>query len=98
MDRVILAAGSCSIAVAAALAFSGSALADPADPTPAPSGTAGEAPNAAAEISRMQSEGKAVHILGAKTAPIQDCDITKTSPEKGANSVMVHISCPVTDY
>ena len=98
MSRVIISAGACTVAVAAALTFAGTAGADPADPMPAPDDTAGASADAAAQIAKMQAEGKAVHILGAKTAPMQDCSITGTSPEKNSNSVMVRISCPVTDY
>lgn len=98
MKRLTFAAAAGSLAAVAALSFSGSALADPEEPAPATDGTASEAPNAAAEIARLQSEGKSVQIVGGETAPLESCDIANTTEGEVANTVMVEVSCPVTDF
>lgn len=99
MKRFIVAAGACSAAIAASLTFSGTALAEPDDPAPALDGTASEGPNAAAEIARLQSEGKSVQVVGNDgAAPLESCDVAKTTEGEVANTVMVEVACPVTDF
>lgn len=99
MKRFIVAAGACSAAIAASLTFSGTALAEPDDPAPAVDGTASEGPNAAAEIARLQSEGKSVQVVGNDGAvPLESCDVAKTTEGEVANTVMVEVACPVTDF
>lgn len=99
MNRLIIAAGACSAAVAASLTFSSAALADPEEPNPAVDGTASEGPSAAAEIARLQSEGKSVQIVGNDgAAPLESCDVAKTTEGEVANTVMVEVTCPVTDF
>ncbi|OAN38964.1 hypothetical protein [Mycolicibacterium iranicum] len=99
MNRMIFSAGACTAAIAAALTFSGTALADPEEPAPAVDGTASEGPSAAAEIAALQEQGKSVQIVGNDgAAPLESCDVAKTTEGEVANTVMVEVSCPVTDF
>jgi hypothetical protein len=94
MNRTMFAAGACSAAVAAALTFSGSALADPEDPAPAPDDTAGAAPSAAAEFARLQAEGKSVTVVGAdRGAMLENCDVANVTEAENANTVMLEVDC-----
>ena len=94
MNRTMFAAGACTAAVAAALSFSGTALADPEDPAPAPDDTAAAAPNAAVEVARLQAEGKSVQVVGAERgAMLENCDVSNTTEGESANTVMVQVSC-----
>ncbi len=98
MNRLIFAAGACSAAAAATVIFSGTAVADPEEPAPAVDGTASEGPSAAAEIARLQEEGKAVQVVGAERgALLENCDVANVT-EGDANTVMVEVSCPVTNF
>lgn len=99
MNRLFIAAGACAAAVAASLTFSGTALAEPDDPAPAVDGTASQGPSAAAEIARLQSEGKSVQVVGNDgAAPLESCDVANTTEGEVANTVMVEVTCPVTDF
>ncbi|MCZ0727806.1 hypothetical protein [Mycolicibacterium iranicum] len=99
MNRLIFAAGACSAALAASVTFSGAAFADPEEPAPAVDGTASQGPSAAAEIARLQSEGKSVQVVGNDgAAPLESCDVAKTTEGEVANTVMVEVTCPITDF
>jgi hypothetical protein len=94
MNRNLLAAGACSAAVAAALTFAGTALAEPEDPVPAPDDTAGQAPTAAQEYARLQSEGKSVTVVGAdRGAMLENCDVANVTEGEQANTVMLEVDC-----
>lgn len=93
MKRITFAAGACSAAVATALTFSGSVLAEPDDPAPAPDDTAGQAPSAAVEYQRLLSEGKSVQVVGAERgALLENCDVADTT-EGAANTVLLKVDC-----
>ncbi|MDG4663120.1 hypothetical protein [Mycobacterium sp. 236(2023)] len=99
MNRLIIAAGACSAAIAATLSFSGTAFADPEEPAPAVDGTASGGDSAATEIARLQSEGKSVQVVGnANASPLENCDVTNTTQGELANTVMVEVSCPLTNF
>ena len=85
MNRLMFAAGACSAALAASVTFSGAAFADPEEPAPAVDGTASQGPSAAAEIARLQSEGKSVQVVGNDgAAPLESCVVLS----------LIHISEP----
>lgn len=94
MNRSIFAAGACTAAVAAALSFSSTALADPEDPAPSPGDTAGAAPTAAVELARLQAEGKSVTVVGAdRGAMLENCDVANMTEGEEANTVLLEVDC-----
>ncbi|BBY74093.1 hypothetical protein MPRF_09920 [Mycolicibacterium parafortuitum] len=93
MKHLTFVTGTGALAVAAALAFSGNALAEPDDPAPAPGGTAGAAPTAADEVAALQAEGKSVQVVGNDGGLLENCEVVNTTEGAEANTVMMEVDC-----
>ena len=93
MNRLVMATAAGAAAVSAALAFAGSAIADPEDAAAEEDGTASQAPNAAQELARLQAEGKSVQVVGNEGGMLENCDVANMTEGEQANTVMLEVSC-----